>query len=40
VLAKLGFEPAMGTPRDFAAFIATETRKWPPLLRAAGLKAE
>jgi tripartite-type tricarboxylate transporter receptor subunit TctC len=40
ILAKLGFEPTMTTPQQFAAFIAGEVQKWPPLLRAAGLKAE
>jgi tripartite-type tricarboxylate transporter receptor subunit TctC len=38
VLAKLGFEPKATTPQEFAAFLAAEMRKWPPLLRAAGLK--
>jgi len=38
--AKLGFEPKSTTPREFEAFLATELRKWPPLLRAAGVKPE
>jgi tripartite-type tricarboxylate transporter receptor subunit TctC len=38
VLAKLGFEPKVTTPQEFAAFLAAEMQKWPPLLRAAGLK--
>jgi|SRR5262245_31154045 len=38
--AKLGFEPMITSPQEFAAFLAVEARKWPPLLRAAGLKAE
>jgi len=37
---KLGFEPKAMTPQEFAAFLAVEVRKWPPLLRAAGVKAE
>jgi tripartite-type tricarboxylate transporter receptor subunit TctC len=39
-LVKLGYEPKMTTPEEFAAFFAAELKKWPPLLRAAGLKAE
>jgi tripartite-type tricarboxylate transporter receptor subunit TctC len=38
--AKLGFEPKSTTPQEFEAFLSTEIRKWPPLLRAAGVKAE
>ncbi len=40
VLSKLGFDPMVTTPEQFAAFIAVELKKWPPLLQAAGLKAE
>ncbi len=40
VLARLGFEPKAMTPREFEDFLAAEIRKWPPLLRAAGLKPE
>ncbi len=40
VLAKLGFEYKVATPAEFAAFVAAEVEKWPPLLRAAGLKPE
>jgi tripartite-type tricarboxylate transporter receptor subunit TctC len=38
--AKLGFEVKITTPQQFAEFLAVEVRKWPPLLVAAGLKAE
>jgi tripartite-type tricarboxylate transporter receptor subunit TctC len=38
--AKVGFEAKTTTPQEFAAFLAVEIRKWPPLLRAAGLKPE
>ena len=37
-LGKLGIEPQIGTPKEFASFLASEMQKWPPLLRAAGLK--
>jgi tripartite-type tricarboxylate transporter receptor subunit TctC len=40
VLSKLGFDPMASTPEEFAAFIEAELRKWPPILQAAGLKAE
>jgi tripartite-type tricarboxylate transporter receptor subunit TctC len=40
ILAKLGFEAKMTTPQEFGAFFAAEIQKWPPLLRAAGLKPE
>jgi tripartite-type tricarboxylate transporter receptor subunit TctC len=39
-LAKLGFEPMSATPQEFTAFLAAEAQKWPPLLTAAGMKAE
>ncbi len=39
-LAKLGFEPQSMTPQEFEAFLAVERQKWPPLVRAAGLKAD
>ncbi len=39
-LAKLGYESKITTPEEFAAFLAVELKKWPPLLRAAGLKAQ
>ena len=38
--AKLGFEPKATTPEQFEAFLGVEIRKWPPLLRAAGVKPE
>ena len=39
-LTKLGFEIKITTPQEFADFVAAEMVKWPPLLRAAGLKPE
>jgi tripartite-type tricarboxylate transporter receptor subunit TctC len=38
--AKLGFEPMTMTSEEFRMFFAAEIQKWPPLLRAAGLKPE
>jgi len=39
-LASRGFEPTGSTPREFAALIETEQRKWPVVVRQAGLKPE
>jgi tripartite-type tricarboxylate transporter receptor subunit TctC len=39
-LAKLGFEAKFATPREFAAFYASEVEKWPPILSSIGMKAE
>ena len=37
---RLGFEPMSQTPKEFAAFLDGELKKWPPLLAAAGIKAQ
>ena len=39
-LAKLGFEPAGGSPDQFAAFIARETAKWSRAIRQSGAKVD
>ena len=39
-MAKLGFEPKIWSPQDYAAFLADEARRWPPIVKAAGVKAE
>jgi tripartite-type tricarboxylate transporter receptor subunit TctC len=39
-LEKMTFEPKLTTPKEFAAFLAAQLQKMPPLLRAAGLKPE
>jgi tripartite-type tricarboxylate transporter receptor subunit TctC len=39
-LTKLGLEPAPTTPEQFGALIAEENRRWPPIVKAAGIKAE
>lgn len=36
-LLKLGMEPKIGSPQDFAAFIVAETQKWTAVARAANL---
>jgi tripartite-type tricarboxylate transporter receptor subunit TctC len=39
-LARLGYEPMRTSPQGLATFLDAELRKWPPIVRAAGLKAE
>jgi tripartite-type tricarboxylate transporter receptor subunit TctC len=39
-MAKLGFEPQIWSPQEYAAFLADEVRRWPPIIKAAGVKAE
>jgi tripartite-type tricarboxylate transporter receptor subunit TctC len=39
-LKRFGYEAKISTPAEFAAFFAAELRKWPPRLRAAGMKPQ
>jgi len=39
-MAKLGFAPVSGSPRDFATRLAAETQKWAPVVRATGFQME
>jgi tripartite-type tricarboxylate transporter receptor subunit TctC len=39
-LAKLGIEPKMGTPRDFAIALAEQAREWKAVIDATGIKVE
>jgi tripartite-type tricarboxylate transporter receptor subunit TctC len=39
-LDKLGVEPIIGTPQDFAAFIAAERPKWAKIVEASGVKID
>jgi tripartite-type tricarboxylate transporter receptor subunit TctC len=39
-LLVLGYEPTAGTPQQLADFARAERRKWGPLIKAAGIKAE
>jgi tripartite-type tricarboxylate transporter receptor subunit TctC len=39
-MAKLGFEPQLWSTQDYAAFLADEMRRWPPIVKAAGVKPE
>jgi tripartite-type tricarboxylate transporter receptor subunit TctC len=37
---KLGWDPKIGSPQEFASFLASEVEKWPPLVTEAGLKPD
>lgn len=39
-LVKLGFEARVTSAQEFATFLAAEARKWPPIIKASGIKAE
>jgi len=39
-IQKLALEPAGGSPEQFAAQIVFENDRWPPIVRAAGIKLE
>jgi tripartite-type tricarboxylate transporter receptor subunit TctC len=39
-LKRFGYEAKSVTPAEFATFFAAEMRKWPPVLRAAGIKSQ
>jgi tripartite-type tricarboxylate transporter receptor subunit TctC len=38
--AKLGWDAKIGSSQEFASFLAAEAQKWPPLVKAAGLKPD
>ncbi len=40
VLKRFGYEAMMTTPAEFKTFFAAELRKWPPILKAAGIKPQ
>ena len=37
---KLGIEATIGSPQDFAAFIADEAPKWARIVEASGVKVD
>ena len=39
-LKKLGFETRIGSPQDFAGFIATEIPRWAAVVKASGVKSQ
>jgi tripartite-type tricarboxylate transporter receptor subunit TctC len=38
--AGMSFDTKVMSPAEFAAFFATEARRWPPIIKAAGIKPE
>ncbi len=40
LLTKFGSEPRIGTPQEFAAFLAGETRRWSDIAKAANVSIE
>ena len=39
-LQRFGYDAKIATPAEFAEFFAAELRKWPPRLRATGIKPQ
>ena len=39
-MGKLGFDAKVGSPQDFANFIADETPRWRGIVKATGVKME
>jgi tripartite-type tricarboxylate transporter receptor subunit TctC len=39
-MGKLGFEPKFWSPQDYAAFLAEEMKRWPPIVKASGVQPE
>jgi hypothetical protein len=39
-MARLGFDAKIGSPQDYARFIAEETPRWTGIAKATGVKAE
>ena len=37
---KLRFQPMIKSPAEFAKFLAVQAERWPPIIKAAGLKAQ
>jgi tripartite-type tricarboxylate transporter receptor subunit TctC len=40
VLDKFSSEPLGGTPQEFTAFVAAESKKWSEIIRLTGVKIE
>ena len=39
-MAKLGFERQIWPTENYAAFLVEEMRRWPPIVKAAGVRPE
>jgi tripartite-type tricarboxylate transporter receptor subunit TctC len=40
IFAKLGWDPKIASPQEFATFLASEVERWPPLVKEAGFKLD
>jgi tripartite-type tricarboxylate transporter receptor subunit TctC len=40
ILQRFGYEAKIETPEEFKKFFAAELEKWPPVLKAAGIKPQ
>ena len=38
--ARMSFQTRLMSPKEFAAFFAAEAQRWPPIIKAAGIKPE
>jgi len=39
-MAKLGFDPKTWSAQQYAAFLADEMKRWPPIVKASGVQPE
>ena len=39
-LKRLGAEGEVGSPQDFAAFLAEETQKWAAIVKSSGVRLD
>ncbi len=39
-MRRLGVDGSLGSPQDFAAFIADEAPKWADIVKASGVKID
>jgi tripartite-type tricarboxylate transporter receptor subunit TctC len=39
-LDRLGFDPMIMSPQEFAAFLAAQAQKWPPVIKAANIQPQ
>jgi tripartite-type tricarboxylate transporter receptor subunit TctC len=39
-LKRFGYDLKISTPAEFAAFFTAELQRWPPVLRATGIKPQ
>ena len=39
-MTKLGFDAKIGTPDDYAKFVAEEIPRWTNIVKASGVKSE